>query len=99
MKNCKLKNYISPYVISMHSMGEENPVYLTFQNVRTSTIVYDDKSAYNITNMNQCCDVDEVIARNRVSMMQSEEYELPMNQDFVTYYDNQESYEYMSSHR
>lgn len=97
MKNCELKNYISPYVISMHCMGEENPVYLTFQNVRTSTIVYEDKSAYNVTNMNQGFDVDEVIARNRVSMMQSEGYELPVKQDLVTYYDKQESYEYMNS--
>lgn len=97
MKNCELKNYISPYVISMHCMGEENPVYLTFQNVRTSTIVYEDKSAYNVTNMNQWFDVDEIIALNESSMLEPAGYYSSIHQNLIMYYDKEKSYEYINS--
>lgn len=97
MKNCDLKNYISPYVISVHSMGAVNPVYLTFQNVRTSTVAYDDKNVYNITNMNTSFDVDELIALNKSNSLQLVGYYSSMNQNFLTYYDNKESCEYVTS--
>ncbi len=58
LRNCSLRNYKCPYVISMHSMGEQNPVYLTFQNVKVATIAYERKGAYNSTNMNIGFDSD-----------------------------------------
>lgn len=97
MKDCELKNYISPYVISMYCMGEENPVYLTFQNVRTSTVVYEDKSAYNVTNMNQWFDVDEIIALNESSMLEPAGYYSSIHQNLIMYYDKEKSYEYINS--
>lgn len=58
LKDCSLRNYKCPYVISMHSMGEQNPVYLTFENVKVKTIAYERKGAYNDTNMNIGFDAD-----------------------------------------
>lgn len=58
MRDCSLRNYKCPYVISMHSMGEQNPVYLTFQNVKVTTVAYERKGAYNDTNMNIGFDAD-----------------------------------------
>ena len=58
LKNCSLRNYKCPYVFSMHSMGAQNPVYLTFQNVKITTIAYERKGAYNSTNMNTGDDAD-----------------------------------------
>lgn len=58
LKDCSLRNYKCPYVMSIHSMGELNPLYLTFQNVSVNTIAYERKGAYNSTNMNLWQDVD-----------------------------------------
>lgn len=51
MRDCELRNYLSPYVISVQSTGGINPAYLTFQNVKVSTIVYETKNLYD-DNMN-----------------------------------------------
>lgn len=58
LRDCALRNYKCPYVMSMHSMGEQNPVYLTFQNVKVTTVAYERKGAYNDTNMNVGLDAD-----------------------------------------
>lgn len=58
LQNCSLRNYKCPYVISMHSMGAQNPVYLTFQNIKVTTVAYERKGAYNSTNMNIGFDSD-----------------------------------------
>lgn len=97
MKDCELKNYFSPYVISMHSMGANNPVYLTFQNVRTSTVAYEDKRPYNATNMNAGFDVDEINALNQGKLLQQTGYYSSMKESFITYYDSKESSEYIAS--
>lgn len=97
MKNCELKNYLSPYVISMHSVGAANPVYLTFQNVRTSTVVYENTDAYRKSNMNSSFSVDEVIALEKGDLLQQAGYYFGTSQEYITYYDNRESCEYISS--
>lgn len=97
MKDCELKNYISPYVISIHSMGAVNPVFVTFQKVRTSTIVYDEKGAYNVTNMNAGFDVDEMIVLNTVNLLQPSGYYSSINHDLITYFDIEQSSQYVSS--
>ena len=58
LRDCSLRNYKCPYVMSMHSMGDQNPVYLTFQNVKVTTVAYERKGAYNDTNMNVGVDAD-----------------------------------------
>lgn len=97
MKDCELVNYSSPYVISMHCMGEVNPVYLTFQNVKTSTVVYEDKLAYSESNMNIGFDVDEMNALNRGGMLLQTGCYSSMKAPFITYYDKVKSREYVAS--
>ena len=57
MQNCKLTNYKCPYIMALHSMGKSNPLYLTFENVKVSTVAYEDMSCYNIRNANTWFDV------------------------------------------
>ena len=60
MKDCELRNYLSPYVISVQSTGDVNPTYLTFQNVKVSTIAYEAKRFYNNDNMNTWYNLDQL---------------------------------------
>lgn len=83
LKNCNLRNYKCPYVISMHSTGELNPVYLTFQNVTVNTIAYERKGAYNSTNMNLWQDVDT----------------RALAEDSVTYFDQGQSFDFITKLR
>lgn len=52
MRNCELKNYVSPYVMAVHSKGESNPIELTFQNVKVYTVAYEYNACYHESNMN-----------------------------------------------
>ncbi len=54
--NCDLKNYINPYVMTFHSMLESNEVYLTFQNVKVSTVAYDNMDIYVSDNFSTIID-------------------------------------------
>ncbi len=60
MKNCELRNYRCPYIISVHSTGKINPIYLTFQNVKVSTVAYDTKRCYTSDNMNTWYSLDQL---------------------------------------
>ncbi|MBO5030849.1 MAG: hypothetical protein J6D08_03015 [Lachnospiraceae bacterium] len=97
MKNSELKNYLSPYVISMHSAGEGNPVYLTFQNVRTSTVVYENMNAYRETNMNSSFSIDELIVLEQGNLLRRTGYDSSTAQEYITHYDQKESCKYISS--
>lgn len=97
MKNCELKSYISPYVISVHSTGNINPVFLTFQNIRTSAIAYDTKESYNWTNMNTSFDVDEVRMLNDINMLSLTGLYSSMNDGCIKVLDIEESVEYVST--
>lgn len=44
--DCTLTNYINPYLMTFHSMLDTNRINLTFQNVKVSTVVYDDMEIY-----------------------------------------------------
>lgn len=97
MKNCELKNYLSPYVISMHCMGAGNPVYLTFQNVRTSTVAYEEKNAYNATNMNNGFEIEMTMESDKDKMIQSTGYYSSLKEGMITWLDSKESGEYIAS--
>ncbi len=58
MKNCQLMSYLSPYVMTVQSLMPANTTYFTFQNVRVSAVAYEDKTGYDITNMNTSFEVD-----------------------------------------
>jgi hypothetical protein len=57
MKNCRLTNYKCPYIMALHSMGKSNSLYLTFENVKASTVAYEDMTCYNTWNANTWFDV------------------------------------------
>lgn len=96
MKNCELKNYLSPYVISMHCMGAQNPVYLTFQNVRTSTVAYEEKNAYNVTNMNNGFEIEMTMESVKNKRLQPLGFDLSLKEGMITYLDSKESSEYIA---
>lgn len=83
MKDCELVNYISPYVISVQSLDSCNPVYLTFQNVKTSTIAYEEELAYNEANMNTSFDIDTVMILEQANLLQQTGYYSGMKQELI----------------
>lgn len=80
-RNCILKNYQSPYVISMHALYEQNHTYLTFQNVKVSTVAYERKSIYNDYNLYHGVNVDMLMALENQGMLAASGYQtsLPVN--------------------
>lgn len=52
LKNCNLKNYLPPYLITIGSFRDTNEVYLTFQNVHVSTVAYSSTDVYDQNNLN-----------------------------------------------
>lgn len=60
ISNSSFKNYVNPYVIAVHSKGKSSPVDLTFQNVKVSTVAYEDNECYNVTNANTWFNIDQL---------------------------------------
>lgn len=60
IRNSQLNNYKGPYTIAVHSEGLINPVNLTFQNVKVSTVAYEDNDCYSRTNMNTWFQVEQL---------------------------------------
>lgn len=58
VKNTEFKNYVSPYVMVVHSEGESNPIDLTFQNVKVYTVAYESNDCYNSSNTNTWLPLD-----------------------------------------
>lgn len=93
MKNCELRNYKCPYVIAMHSMGDLNPVYLTFQNVKVTTVAYEEKSEYNDTNMNIWYDVDQLGSPEMRRQLEEQGYYTSLSGELVHRYNRDDSYQ------
>lgn len=74
MRDCELKNYWCPYVMSVHSMGDLNSLYLTFQNVRVSTVAYESKLSYQSDNMNTWYNVDQLGSPEVQKQLEAEGY-------------------------
>lgn len=60
VRNSRLSAYRGPYVIAVHSEGTINPVDLTFQNVKVSTVAYEDNDCYIGSNMNTWFQVEQL---------------------------------------
>ena len=58
VKDTKLYNYVSPYVMSVYSEGELNPLTLTFQNVKVHTVAYENNDCYHENNINTWYPID-----------------------------------------
>ncbi len=74
MRDCEMKNYLSPYIMSVHSMGERNPIYLTFRNVRVSTVAYEITYPYSSENMNTWYSIDELNSPGVQAQLEAEGY-------------------------
>ncbi|MBQ6787675.1 MAG: hypothetical protein IJO85_08135 [Lachnospiraceae bacterium] len=97
LKDCELKNYNCPYVIAFHSMTFHtmenfNPVYLTFQNVKVSTVAYERKGEYNGTNMNQWFDVDQLENAEIQSALTLGGYYSSLGSELIHQYSQDDSY-------
>lgn len=99
LKDCELKNYKCPYVIAMHSFGIQNPVYLTFQNVKVSTVAYERKGVYSSSNMNTFLDVDVIKGLDFTSNLEGTGLYSSMDTQMVTRYDDKESFRYITHTR
>lgn len=95
LRDCTLKNYRCPYVIAMHSISECNLIYLTFQNTHVSTVAYEAKHVYNSTNMNTMFDVDVIETLEKNNILYANGYSTCLRSRLITYYDEDESIEYM----
>ena len=96
LRDCVLKNYRCPYVISMHSTGECNRVYLTFQNTHVSTVAYEARHIYNLTNMNTMFDVELMEKLEKSDALYTVGYSTSLKKSgLITHYDINKSYEYM----
>lgn len=93
IRNCELRNYRCPYVIAMHSMGDLNPVYLTFQNVKVTTVAYEEKSEYNDTNMNIWYDVDQLGSPEMRRQLEEQGYYTSLSGELVHRYNRDDSYQ------
>ena len=58
-------------------MGKSNPVYLTFENVKVSTVAYEDMSCYNIRNANTWFDVRTLQSHSVRQYLQENGYYSP----------------------
>lgn len=94
LRNCVLKNYQSPYVISMHGLYEENHTYLTFQNVHVSTVAYEKKSIYNDYNLYRGANVDMIMALEQQGMLRGAGYQTSLPGNLVNSMDVPSSAKY-----
>lgn len=87
IRDCELKNYSNPYVMSIHSTGDLNPVYLTFQNVKVSTVAYESKSSYVIDNMNIWYTIDQLADPMVQKRLETEGYCSSLGRELIHYCD------------
>lgn len=99
LKECALRNYKCPYAISVHSMGNCNSVYLTFQNTKVKTIAYEAKHVYNSTNMNNMFDVDAIEALENQGKLYVDGFNSSLQSDMIMHLDKNKSNEYMKKLR
>ncbi len=60
IKDSRFNNYVSPYVMVVHSEGTNNPIEFTFQNVKVSTVAYENNECYNESNINTWFPIDQL---------------------------------------
>lgn len=69
MRNCYLKSYLCPYVMTFQSLAPENRLNLTFQNVRASAVAYEDSNSYRQNNVNTSLEVEALAALEKMGML------------------------------
>lgn len=86
MQNCKMTNYKCPYIMALHSMGNTNPLYLTFENVKTATVAYEDMTCYNPWNCNTWFDVRTLQSYSVKQYLQDNGYYTAVQDELIHVY-------------
>ncbi len=86
MQNCKMTNYKCPYIMALHSMGNTNPLYLTFENVKAATVAYEDMACYNPQNSNTWFDVRTLQSYSVKQYLQDNGYYTAAQEDLIHVY-------------
>lgn len=89
MKDCELRNYWCPYVLSVHSTGKINPTYLTFQNVKVSTVAYEAKHSYKSDNMNTWYSLDQLANPEVIELLRADGYYTALDGELIQYCDDE----------
>ena len=69
MRNCYLKSYLCPYVMTFESLAPENRLNLTFQNVKASAVAFEDSSGYRLNNVNTSLEVEALANLEKMGML------------------------------
>lgn len=99
LKDCSLKNYKCPYLMAVHSLGIQNPVYFTFQNIEVSTVAYERKGMYTSSNMNTVFEVDALKRPDGLSLLNQYGLYSSMETGIVTEYNDKDSFRYIKHTR
>lgn len=87
--NTTLESHVSPYIMTMHAMSDENRMNLTFQNVKVKAVAYENAATYTDINMNTGYDIDTIAALERLGATENDT-------ELVHVLSKQESKDYMA---
>ncbi len=96
-RNCTMKNYRCPYVMTLHSFQNTNRLFLTFQNVHISTVAFEKKSIYNGNNLFTGLNVDTLYDLEKKNGLEKHGFVTSMTENMVHKYDMEQSIEYLSA--
>lgn len=97
LKNCSLTNYRSPYVMTIQSLSPFNPTYLTFENVKVSSVVYDKIDCYIPNNINTSFDIDTLSILDKADQLEYAGLTSTAMHNLVQELTLEESHEYMKA--
>lgn len=95
LKNCKLTNYKSPYIIAIQNYASLNPTYLTFENVKASSVVYDLIDSYAPNNINTSFDIDTLSILDKANQLETAGLTSTVMHNMVQELSIKESHQYM----
>jgi hypothetical protein len=95
--NSYLTSYLCPYVMTFESiLPESTTTYLTFQNVKASTVAYASDESYVSNNVNTFFDVETLDTLNKAGLLQLAGFTTTAT-NLVTYLDHKETNSYMET--
>lgn len=97
MKNCQLTSYLNPYVMSIENLGPYNPTYLTFQNVKVSSVAFDYPECYAPYNVHTGFDVDTLMLLDNSNQLESSGFTSTVMHNMVHELSLQESLQYIET--
>jgi len=95
MKSCKLTSYMSPYVMTVQSLMPLNTTYCTFQNVCVNAVAYQDRSCYDLGNINTGFEIDVLASLDNSDQLEKAGLSSTAMHNLVHEMNLEESREYM----